>query len=278
MGLDSFQRDLMIPLAPEGGAATPAAICADVDAGADAGVVVASGGAARVTLARVNPGDDSTAIGTVTVDPALIERVVGLPEVTIVGVGAAVSVATVSNLRRDPSGFLFDVAWNPRVSWDACHRGDAWMCKTLLQVRCGDAEVRTVESTTTIRVCEDRNGWFSWASSGDECVTCAQICEMAPSPILPEAAGDDLPLAAAVNLHLRPLARVGGNLILLAEHDGGKDRFAYRWTVSAGHIEQLAHDVVLWRLPAAGPAQLAQVSLKGADAAAVASLRWGLAA
>jgi hypothetical protein len=163
----------------------------------------------------------------------------------------------------------------------ACEVGaDAdWAFRTTLTLRCG-GQGRTVESFTTVALCG--KGLYgtdpkrTWASSGDVCGSCAAIiCEMAPSPLVPGSASDDLPLGAALDVVVRPLARVGGALVLLAEH-APKDLLTYDWQATAGTLDHLDQDVVLWRLPAATPtgAQLAQVAVSGTTLAAVASYRW----
>ena len=268
-----------IPFPAEGLAATPAALCVDVDGGVDAGVTVASGQAARVTMAWASNSDLTKTLGSIAIAPALAGKVVGVPTVSFVpsASSGAMQVA-ISNIRADGQGFAFDAVWSTAPTC-ACDLADSWTFKTALQIQCDGGAVRTVESLTNLRLCGDSGTWSgrTWVSSGDSCFTCATICEMAPSPIVPTQAGDDLPLGSALTVAIRTLAKVGNALVLLAEHEGGGGAFSYDWSVSAGEVETLDRDVALWRLPAGeiDRVHLAQVAVVGSHAAAVASLRRG---
>ena len=267
-----------IPFPAEGAAATPGALCADVDGGYDAGLAVASGQAARVTMAWASGSDTPKTLGSVAIAPALAGKVVGVP--TVVFVPAASSgdtQVTISNVRPEGTGFAFDAAWSVAPAFQ-CAPSDSWTFKTTLQLQCDGGGVRAVESSTNVRLCQDGFAQTkAWVSSGDTCNTCATICEMAPSPIVPAQADDNLPLGSALTVAIRALAKVGNALVLLAEHEGGTDMFSYDWRVSTGDVEILERDVALWRLPDGelDHVQMAQVAVVGAHAAAVASLRRG---
>ena len=99
---------------------------------------------------------------------------------------------------------------------------------------------------------------------------------MAPSPIVPSEGTDDLPLRSALAVTVRPLVRVGGAVVLLADHTPSES-LTYDWQATAGTVEELDRDLVLWRLPAEASRepQLAQVAIAGAELAVVASYRWG---
>lgn len=260
------------PVLPYPDGASSITECIGIDGGANDELVFASGHAARITLAWA---DQSTmaSVGRIEVAPEIAGIVVGTPSVELIGKAPLdASDPTMSNMRADNGGFAFDVTWS---SWtgNLCVNGVTaeWTFRTTLRLQCGGEE-RAVASDTTVWLCAHN----SWASSGDACEECAVVCEMAPSPIVPGQIGDDLPLASALNVVIRPRVRVGRDVVLVADHDA-KDGLAYGWRVSAGTVEHLDRDVVLWRLPAAdsGQVQLAQVAVTGDDLAAVASLRWG---
>jgi hypothetical protein len=137
---------------------------------------------------------------------------------------------------------------------------------------CGPMEPRTVESITHIHLCAEPPD-VAWVSSGDVCNVCDIIAEMAPSPIVPDVGGDDLPLGKVLRLQVKTLARVGRALVLLAEHDGGEGQ-THDWRCTAGEIEQLAPDVVVWTPPEAPGPHLVQAAVHGDEAAAVASMTW----
>jgi len=288
-----------IPFPAEGAAATPGALCADVDGGFDAGLAVASGQAARVTMAWSSGSDATKTQGSIAIAAALTGKVVGLPTVVFVPTASSGDTqVAISNVRPDGQGFAFDAAWSVVPDFQ-CGPSDSWRFKTTLQLQCDGGGVRAVESLTNLRLCQDGFAQQrTWVSSGDSCntcsticemapspmipapeggYTCATICEMAPSPIVPAQAGDDLPLGSALTVAIRPLAKVGNVLVLLAEHESGGRAYAYDWSVSTGDVETLERDVVLWRLPEGemDRVHLAQVAVVGAHAAAVASLRRG---
>jgi hypothetical protein len=279
---DEGAQVIVIPLAPDSAQprvsdptidamASSYAGCIDIDAGMDAGLSFAGGQAARVTMA------DSTAaglsIGRVTVAPEISGLVVGLPTVDTVDKSPAYAPdAAISNVRANGDGFLFDVTWSGRDPMSMCGMGGqpSWTFRVGLKLQCG-GQNRVVESFTVVAVCGDSR----WASSGDACDQCSAICEMAPSPLLPEKPGDDLPLGSALGVVVRPLVRVDGATVLLAEH-APRPGLRYAWQATAGTIEQLDADVVLWRLPADTQAEdhLVQVAITDSDLATVASYRW----
>jgi hypothetical protein len=281
-------RDLVIPLAPEvldtrapgpdGPLVPNPAIdggnpsygeCIDIDAGADAGLGLPNGQAARVTLDYAGSGEY---LGRIAVAPQIADRLVGLPSVDVIDKHPDAPDAVISNMRADTRGFAFDVAWTGRAPDMLCFTGgDArWTFRTTLNVQCGD-QVRAVEALTVVAMC----GNFQFASSGDLCEECVSVCEMAPSPLPPAGADDELPLASALDLVIRPLVRVGGAMVLVAQH-APRAGLGYTWHATGGTLEQLDQDVVLWRSPTAdkGAPPLCQVAVTAADLAAVASYRW----
>jgi hypothetical protein len=241
----------------------------------DAGVGNAR--AARVTMEWINDAAGRRASGTrgrIQIAPEIAGLVVGLPTVDLIEKSPDdAATPVISNIRGDGSSFVFDVAWPSESPDSVCwrNRDPSWTFRTTLRLRCGSQE-RTAQASTTVALCGV--GGQSWASSGDPYTECATVCEMAPSPLVPATENDDLPLSAALRVNVRALVRAGDAVVLLADHPAKAD-LAHAWHVSAGTIECLDEDVVLWHLPASteGP-QLAQVAVTGRDLAAVASFRW----
>jgi hypothetical protein len=263
--------------------ATPFTECIDIDAGADAGLLPAGAQAARVTMEWVGDGgtyNSNTTLGRITIAPEIVDLVIGIPTVDVVESDpSGDSVPSVSNVRPEQGGFAFDVTWGPQPPEWLCHGSfqpynPYWTFRATVRLRCGGQE-RVVESLTTVTLCGEYSP-RTWASSGDVCNECAAIlCEMAPSPTLPGDADDPLPLGSAMDVVIRPLVRVGGALVLLADH-APRDGLGYAWQATTGTIEPLAADVVVWRpqSPVAPRESIAQVVVTGDELAAVASYRW----
>jgi hypothetical protein len=136
----------------------------------------------------------------------------------------------------------------------------------------GDASTATqvVHAVTDIHLCSDGRRDPEWVSSGSVCTVCRIIAEMAPSPIVPDKAADGLPLARVLRLRIIELARISNTVVLLAENDGGEG-LEYEWHASAGTVERLAPDVIVWTLAEGMAAPHVQAAVWSADAAAVAS-------
>lgn len=268
----------VVPTPAGGTLATLPTGCIDLGAIVGAGVDVATARTARVTMewTRSPYGPDARAtLGRIRVAPEIAGLVVGTPTVELAEkTPAEASDPVISNVRRDVDGFTFDVAWTATAPNALCLNGQepSWTFRTTLRLQCGGQE-RIVESSTTVALCDPTGS--TWASSGESCQDCAVVCEMAPSPVLPASVGDDLPLASALSVSVSALVRAPEAVVLLAKH-AARDGLDYAWQVSAGTLEQLDRDLVLWRLPAAAAdrAQLAQVAITGVDLAAVASFRW----
>jgi len=262
------QQTFEVELPPAGVPATPGQICAVMTS------PVESGDAARVKLTK-DPSTLQIATGFIEIAPALAGTVVGLPTVEVVSAWAPeVFAMQVTNVQPSGAGFSFDAAW-PQPFVAAPESWALLQVKTTFEVLCDAAsgQTRTVDALTNIRLCFEQPDDIAWMSSGEECTICRVIAEMAPSPIVPDKAHDELPLARALRLRVVPLARVGRAVVLLAENDGGSG-VSYRWRSSGGEVIELAADVVLWTPPeASGPHQI-QAAVVGDDAAAVASFMW----
>jgi hypothetical protein len=266
--LDSFT----VELPPEGTPADPGQICAATME------PVVSNRAARVTLEKLGPaGDLQTARGLVEVDAALLDRVIGTPVIEVIdATDTSLTSLVVSNIQRQPTGYSFDAVFTAPVgaTTDGFSRLTA---RVSLELDCTPSpETRIVHASTDIHLCIG-DGDLTWVSSGDQCVVCRVIAEMAPSPIVPDKASDDLPLAQALRLRIVELARISNTVVLLAENDGG-DGMEYEWHASGGELTTLAPDVVAWTLVDGMPDPFIQAAVSGPHAVAVASFAFNEAA
>jgi hypothetical protein len=238
---------------------------------------VASNQAARVTLTKFSMSLH-LAQGFVEIPAALDGQILGVPVIEAIAAPNYPQLLDmqVTNVTPVAGGFTFDAEWPAPLQVPP----DFWAeleVRTTFTIPCGAVgDSRVVESITFIHLCQEEDD-VAWVSSGDECNTCSIIAEMAPSPIVPDKAEDGLPLARAVRLRLVPLARIGRAVVLLAENDGG-DGAEYEWDASAGELQRLAPDVVLWRLPEGRGSQRLQAAVLGDEGAAVASFAWEEAA
>jgi hypothetical protein len=261
----------VVEIPPEGVPASVGQICAVMMS------TVESNKAARVTLTK-DPQALHLAKGLITLAPELAGTVIGAPAIAVVDAWTPeIYNMMVANITPTAEGFSFDASWPPPLNVYS----EPWSrmtLKTTMEIAC-DAmatETRMVEAITHIHLCDDAAD-LEWVSSGDECKVCSIIAEMAPSPIVPDKAHDDLPLARALRLRVVPLARVGRTVVLLAENDGGAD-LAYSWRSTAGTLVELAPDVVVWTPPEGRGPCLIQAAVHGDDVAAVASFTWEEAA
>jgi hypothetical protein len=205
---------------------------------------VTSNEAARITLTSYSPGS-KTAFGSVSVPAGLASEIVGVPAIRVVSAPSGFETLAVSNLRSTPGGFTFEASW-PGAAY-APLEGARMTLMATFTLACADGGTQTVESSTELDLCLDGTT-LEWVSSGDACTVCEVIAEMAPSPIVPNTHGDDLPLGRVLRLRVVELARAGRTVVLLAENDGGEGT-DYSWQVSGGRVEHLAPDIVLWTVP-----------------------------
>jgi hypothetical protein len=271
-----------VDLPPAGAPADPGSICVvSVDP-------VDSPGAAKVGL-TLSPGSVDLAQGTVTVAPALIGDIIGLPQITVDSTVPQLAGAQVTGITPTSSGFSFTVRWPgldggttaaiPQQARMTFHVALQVVCPADAGVEAGiDGSVvtRLVNSTTYVEACESGFG-LTWISSGGSCNECVVVAEMAPSPIVPDALGDDLPLGRAIRLRVVAVARIGRSVVLLAENDGGDD-LDYSWHPSGGVIERVAPDVAVWTPPRGTEPHALHVAVEGTQGAAVATFRWEQAA
>lgn len=225
---------------------------------------------ARVTLVRYSQAVE-LAKGFVQVDPVIGANVVGAPYIAVVDATFPdLAAMQISNVTATPNGYVFDAEFPELFDYEAIF--DAYLrVRVSLRVDCGDPEPRLVEADTVIRLCDTDDGDVEWVSSGGDCRVCGFIAEMAPSPIVPGKLRDDLPLARALRLRVVPLAKLTGALVLFVEHDGDAEADVV-WRATAGTIELLSPDIVVWRAPETATAEQIQVAVVAAEAAGVASL------
>jgi hypothetical protein len=257
-----------VDLPPEGVPAKPGQICSATM------VPVDSNRAATVQLS----GSAGMPTGSIAIAPELMGLVVGTPSVEVIDATDPSLLGLVFEaVTPSAQGFSFKTRWTRNVNLDV----QAMMRITVrvsLEISCeatapaADAAQATqlVHAVTDIHLCGGDGAPPEWVSSGSVCTVCRIIAEMAPSPIVPEKAADDLPLARVLRLRIVELARISNTIVLLAENDGG-DGLEYEWHASTGTIERLAPDVIAWTLAEGMPAPQVQAAVFGADSAAVAS-------
>jgi len=256
------EDNFVVDVYEEGVPANPGAICPVTSP-------VESNWAARVTLVKYSQSLH-LASGLVTVEPSLIPQITGLSvEVIATQSWTDMMDMQVSNIQPAPQGFTFHAQWPEPFNVQPDHFASMRM-RTTFNLQCPNNVTKLVHAHNTIHLCVDEDGEPMWVSSGDECTTCTQVCEMAPGPIVPAAKTDPLPLARALRLGLREVARIGRSSVLVAEHDGGAG-LDYRWEASAGEVQRLAPDVVVWTRPARAGHQHLRVAALAPDAVAVAS-------
>lgn len=264
---------VVVPIPPEG---TPAVLAQDCAAASNE--PLSSAWAARASL-QLDAADPLRATGVITIAPELADRVIGLPEVTVIEAAPAGDSPTLGPVSSDRGTFTFSAAWSaqPRAL-----DPPSLVLEIRFTLDCG-VTTREIVASTTLYYCSDGgpDGISGWASSGDRCLVCANICEMAASPILPSGAEDDMALSAALELRIRVLREVHGALILLAEHAAGVGDFDYRWTVSGGQLHWVDGDIAVWTPPSASACvglPLVQVAVAARTMVGAASLRWSRAA
>lgn len=253
-----------VPLPDPGVPAEPGQICAQNPP------TVTSNAAARVTLTKYSAALN-LAMGFVAIAADLQSTVVGTPAIEVVAAATNELLGmVVTDVQPTMGGFTFHAEWPQMLDLPP----ESWVhmaVKTTFTSQCGPdpADQRTVEATTIVHLCFEGND-LVWVSSGDECKVCEIIAEMAPSPIVPDKRADDLPLARALRLRVRPIVKVGRQVVLMAENDGG-DGVEYAWRASGGELRSIAPDVVVWTPPKEGGPHLLQAVVTGEHTAGVAS-------
>ncbi|MDF2691846.1 MAG: hypothetical protein K0S65_229 [Labilithrix sp.] len=227
---------------------------------------VVSNVAARVTLSDYSSNGE-TAKGFIAVAPAVEPTLVGLPKLTVKSpTYPELEEMVVTNLTKVAGGFQFDAQWPKGVPY----WGNVQMTiETSFTITCADGGTTTVSALTKLDLCCDDKVGYEWVSSGDACTICEVIAEMAPSPIVSDKTGDDLPLGMVLRLRVVEVARAGRQVLLFADNDAGAGS-QYEWRVSEGLLERVSDDVMLWTLPEEmGPAPFGQVAVWNDAGAAV---------
>ncbi len=227
---------------------------------------VVSNDAATVTLSNFD-AQAKTADGFIAMKADLLAAIVGVPVIAV-----SPNVMTAQITTKTSTGFTFTASWSSIPQ--------TMTAMVTFQVACGDAGldggVQTVESTTDLALC-GVTAPQTWESSGSTCIQCCVVCEMAPTPILSDNMGDDLPLSRALRLRVIEVARAGKQVVLFAQNDAG-DGAEYDWRVSGGSIERVSDDVIVWTLPedSEGP-PFGQLAVWNDNGAIVENFYWGAA-
>jgi hypothetical protein len=267
-GLGPGQCDFMVELPPAGVPAQPGQICSATM------VPVDSNRAALVTFT----GQYSAPTGSIAIAPALKGLVVGTPTVDVIdATDPTLLKLAFENVRPSVDGFTFTTRATGATNFNVDGMTRITV-RVSLEITCdgtvtaADAAQATqvVHAVTDVHLCGDGRQAPEWVSSGSVCTVCRIIAEMAPSPIVPDKAADELPLGRVLRARIIELARISNTVVLLAENDGGEG-LEYEWHVSAGRVERLAPDVIAWTLAEGMAAPYAQAAIWNADAAAVAS-------
>ncbi|MBK7395642.1 MAG: hypothetical protein IPJ34_04890 [Myxococcales bacterium] len=226
----------MVSLPAPGTPADPGLICA-VSA-----TPVESSAAARVSLTSAGP---DSAVGVVAITPGL--SVVGTPVITVTTVRSYLRGRRSPTSPRSAAGFA---STSPGPSRFPGYHTESWSADLQFTVSFSlacEAGTRAVESITNVDRCIDGDQ-IVWRSSGDACVECRVIAEMAPSPIVSDNQGDDLPLGRVLQVRVVEVARASNGVLLFAENDAG-EQARYEWHVSGGVLRRLAEDLVFWAPP-----------------------------
>lgn len=232
---------------------------------------VISNGAARVSLALPEGGDPKApVVGTLTLSAELREQVRGAPVVELIGASNYTLLdAQLSPLEETADGYTFTVTW-PTGAFLQAEDMTRVSFRTALDLGC-DTGTRLVNAVTEVHLC---GGTYQsptvWASTGDTCIVCTVIAELAASPIIPDHRASGLPLGQAMRARIVELAKVGGSVVRFAENDGGQAT-NYEWHASGGSLEHIAEDVVIFRSDGSTPAPSLQVAIVSDDGVAVVS-------
>lgn len=263
------EEDFVVTFPEEGKPAKPGELCSlNVDS-------AASGRAAIANLAW-DPTQANRALGTLEIAPEIAKVLVGAPTVALVDAAGDFDIhhVTVSAVSEKDGLFSFSVTLPDAGAHGACQDGVSRLTlRTELVIGCaspgGGSTEQKLHSSTDVHLCKGDSDSV-WVSSGDLCSVCRIVAEMAPSPIVPEARADGLPLSDVINLRVVTLARVGNAVVLMAENDGGAG-LDYDWHPSTGTVTRLAPDVVAWTVDTDATDPMIQAVATSSTAAAVAS-------
>ncbi len=267
----AYPNEYTVESPPDGTPATPFDICTPGDEAVESNL------AARVSF-NIYSADLHLATGHVVVPEEIRDLVVGIPQITISeAYPSPIADVTISNIVQVTDGYSFEAQW-PSTTW--FEAGDCTMTVVVtMEITCedetdGGLATKMIESTTYVHLCNDFNYQVNWVSSGGLCTVCEFVCEMAPSPIVPEPEGAPSALPRAVEVEIVPFWRSGRTLALVAEHRGTDGPVEYAWSATGGTVSQSDLGGVVWEIPKT--AHYHQLSLVVRDrlSAAVATFRY----
>jgi hypothetical protein len=234
-------QTFVVPLPPPGTPADQAQICAI------SSPPVSSNVSARFIISDYS-SQNETAKGLIAIDPAVFKLIVGPPKITVVSASdPTFSTLQVVNITKVPNNYILDLKWAGPLPHSEF--GGSMVVKTGFFIDCGNGKSQWVEAITNIVFCVNiGTNTFEWVSEGNLCTICTVIAEMAPSPIVSDNTGDDLPLGRVVRVRVVEVARAGKQVLLFAENDAGED-LQVEWRVSGGSLEKIDDDVMLWTMP-----------------------------
>jgi hypothetical protein len=151
--------------------------------------------------------------------------------------------------------------------------GTALIFQVTLVFSCAPAasSTRQVQTATNVTLC-GHDGNFNWVSSGDACVTCYPMVEVAAQLMpAPEREPDGIALPGELNIHIVPVAREGRTVVLMLQKETDAPELALTWRSSGGQLLLPADDVAVWTLPdEPGPHQI-QVAAEAGQSASIAT-------
>lgn len=232
---------------------------------------VISNGAARVSLDLPEGRNPKVpVVATLTLAAELRAQMLGPPVVELIDASnLSLLDAELSPLEETADGYTFVVTW-PANAFLPPQDMTRVSFRTALDLSC-DTGTRLVNAVTDVHLCGGSElSPTVWASTGDTCIVCNVIAELAASPIIPDHRASGLPLGQAMRARIVELAKVGGSVVLFAENDGGQAT-AYEWHATGGSLEHIAEDVVIFRADGSTPAPSLQVAIVSDEGVAVVS-------
>jgi hypothetical protein len=234
--------------------------------------------AGRVTLALQSSALTS-ALGKVEVPAALQPLVINTPRITVEEAAPKdLGGITVTGISRTGSGFSFNLTWKtPLSNVSLSAFSPSLTIRVYLDLACNEQDSGTrnviVESITYFNLCAGPDHSV-WVASGDTCLSCEMVCEMAAIPIVPAERPDGLALPRALSAEIIPVVNLGRSIALFVDHRGARGPISYAWKVSAGTLSSDDQSEAVWELPSDPGPHLVQVAIRDQDSAIVEALRW----
>ena len=212
-----------------------------------------------------NPTAPAAVVHAVTgADPGVLTAVVDVSTeiyrgggyVSLPAVTASNGITVGAARKTDQANrFEFDMTW-PAASKPTA--GTSITITVSVSFSCAPqmSSTRTAKITAQLVLCQD-GARLVWKGSGEQCTVCTAMAEMAPLSTPTPPLADGLPLPGTLGLGVRPVARVGRTVVLVARHDDNIGEVSYRWRASGGDLEIVAPDVAVWTMPETeGPHQV----------------------